>query len=774
MRRLFGVLVLIALLSQLVLSYGSGTSTSTHLKLINVLFDASAPPNLVSLAVRESEYPDLTKFRQVIVDAANSEGGHKDPADPVVRYWYGTEGIWENALRESQYPTGAFRDAYTSIGNYAHMIHDATIPAHDRVIFHGYPALYYIAPGGPLLDSTKYATVRSDNLEFVASDYDLSTLPVVDISLATFHASPGAWSNTPQFYNSASPSCQKIMRKLWLCKGEAASAGGRDDYAGLCSSPLARSWGVYSFPEAQGCDVPAVGADLDWYPRRLFPTGDVEAPQTAHNIGRTAMYLAIRLSSEALKRLSKSLPPVVAPLTSRIDGDFAGGASTKFSMQLQDNRTQGVYLTLRDTATKRFVRVTIAAPNLPERSADLDGTLRIPLGSRPASDLTTLPWSDQISITWDGTLAGGTGKIGAGAQRLDVEARDEDGNISTGFVLVNASSPASCSYSISPTAQSFGASGGSGTVSVTAISGCAWTATSSAPFLTITSAASGTGSGTVGYRVLGNSGAARSGPLTIAAQTFTVSQAADTSEFARPFGSLDTPSQGATGVTGSIAVSGWALDDRGVTSVRLFRDPVGSEPPGQVLLGNASFVTGARPDIASAYPTYPQEDRAGWGYLLLTNMLPNRGNGTYTLHVYADDAAGHSTLLGSRTITCTNATAIKPFGAIDTPGQGETVSGSAFVNFGWVLTPLPKSIPVDGSTITVYVDGVPVGHPVFNQYRADIAALFPGLANSNGASGAFILDTTKLANGVHTIAWVVADSAGAAEGIGSRYFMVQN
>jgi hypothetical protein len=32
----------------------------------------------------------------------------------------------------------------------------------------------------------------------------------------------------------------------------------------------------------------------------------------------------------------------------------------------------------------------------------------------------------------------------------------------------------------------------------------------------------------------------------------------------------------------------------------------------------------------------------------------------------------------------------------------------------------------------------------------------------------------KLENGVHTISWVVTDDAGVSDGIGSRYFTVQN
>ena len=98
--------------------------------------------------------------------------------------------------------------------------------------------------------------------------------------------------------------------------------------------------------------------------------------------------------------------------------------------------------------------------------------------------------------------------------------------------------------------------------------------------------------------------------------------------------------------------------------------------------------------------------------MVLTNMLPNQGNGTYVFTIYARDREGQVTLLGTRTMTCSNATATLPFGTIDTPAQGETVSGSAYVNFGWALTQKPKAIPTDGSTLRVYVDGVLRGAPV--------------------------------------------------------------
>jgi hypothetical protein len=128
-------------------------------------------------------------------------------------------------------------------------------------------------------------------------------------------------------------------------------------------------------------------------------------------------------------------------------------------------------------------------------------------------------------------------------------------------------------------------------------------------------------------------------------------------------------------------------------------------------------------------------------------------------------------------MTCTNASATKPFGTIDTPTQGGVASGANFINFGWALTPQPKIIPIDGSTITVVVDGASLGPVEYNLERPDIEALFSGFQNTagtNGAVGFRIIDTTTLTNGLHTIAWTVIDNQGAVEGIGSRYFTVVN
>jgi hypothetical protein len=288
--------------------------------------------------------------------------------------------------------------------------------------------------------------------------------------------------------------------------------------------------------------------------------------------------------------------------------------------------------------------------------------------------------------------------------------------------------------------------------------------------VTVSADTSGLSTGTYSAAIIINDPNASNSPQTIPVTLKVYSSGTTTP----PFGYFETPIDGST-VRSSIPVTGWALDDIDITSVKIYRAPIpGHETGGLIYIGDAVMVDGARPDVEQQFPGYPRDYQAGWGYMMLTNFLPNQGNGTFTIYAKATDKEGNEVTLGSKIITCDNANAVKPFGAIDTPGQGGTASGSAYVNFGWALTPQPNTIPIDGSTIKVWVDGVNIGSPTYNIYRADIANLFPGYANSNGASGYICLDTTAYENGVHTIQWTVADDAGNTDGIGSRYFTIEN
>ncbi|MBK6314545.1 MAG: S8 family serine peptidase [Blastocatellia bacterium] len=163
-----------------------------------------------------------------------------------------------------------------------------------------------------------------------------------------------------------------------------------------------------------------------------------------------------------------------------------------------------------------------------------------PTSASPAAGATTgtvsvtggagCAWTATSNAAWltitSGASGSGNGSVGYSVAENTGAARSGTLTIAGQTFTVNQAAAASCTYSISPTSASPAAGATTGTVSVTAGAGCAWTATSNAAWLTITSGASGSGNGSVGYSVAVNTGAPRSGTLTIAGQTFTVNQAA--------------------------------------------------------------------------------------------------------------------------------------------------------------------------------------------------------------------------------------------------------
>ena len=251
-----------------------------------------------------------------------------------------------------------------------------------------------------------------------------------------------------------------------------------------------------------------------------------------------------------------------------------------------------------------------------------------------------------------------------------------------------------------------------------------------------------------------------------------------------PMGLLETPLQNATGLSGAVAVTGWVIDDVGVRRVQVFREPTAGEPtPGEVFIGHGTRVRGARPDIVGTIggnpdltSAGPELRSAGWGLMVLSNVLPNGGNGTFTFIAYAEDIEGQRVQLGRRTATFDNTSSPKPFGTIDFPEQGGPMSG-VYANLGWVLAKPATFIPFDGSTIQLLIDGAPQPNVALYGFpRPDVQALFPypQYQNANGPAVQFSIDTSQFSNGLHTIVWVATDNNGVAQGIGSRYVNVQN
>ncbi len=149
--------------------------------------------------------------------------------------------------------------------------------------------------------------------------------------------------------------------------------------------------------------------------------------------------------------------------------------------------------------------------------------------------VTTAPactWTAKSNASWITITAGSSG-TGGGAVSYTVAA-NTSGSSRTGTLTIadqthtvtqGAASP--CTYALNSSGNSFTSAGGSAGVLVSAGAGCAWTAASNNSWITITAGSSGTGNGTVNYTVAANAATSqRTGSMTIAGLTFTVTQAA--------------------------------------------------------------------------------------------------------------------------------------------------------------------------------------------------------------------------------------------------------
>ncbi len=100
--------------------------------------------------------------------------------------------------------------------------------------------------------------------------------------------------------------------------------------------------------------------------------------------------------------------------------------------------------------------------------------------------------------------------------------------------VINGTTGTQCGIGLTSAAASFGVAGGSGSTAVVVPAGCAWTASSNVPWITLNGTVTGTASGTLAYTVAQNRGIARTGTITVSGQTFTVTQAAPTFRASTP------------------------------------------------------------------------------------------------------------------------------------------------------------------------------------------------------------------------------------------------
>ncbi len=154
------------------------------------------------------------------------------------------------------------------------------------------------------------------------------------------------------------------------------------------------------------------------------------------------------------------------------------------------------------------------------------GTTRFNVGARSGCGWTALSQAPWIQIS--GNPVGN----GNGSVTLDIAANTgaARGGVVTvqgqTFTVTQAAAATPCTYAIAPTSFSSAAAGGPTSVAVTTQTGCTWTAATQASWIVVSSGSTGSGNGNVGLTIAANTGGARSGTVSIAGRTFTVSQAA--------------------------------------------------------------------------------------------------------------------------------------------------------------------------------------------------------------------------------------------------------
>jgi hypothetical protein len=164
-----------------------------------------------------------------------------------------------------------------------------------------------------------------------------------------------------------------------------------------------------------------------------------------------------------------------------------------------------------------------------------------------------------------------------------------------------------CAFALDRSGQTVGAAGGRYDVAVAAQGGCAWSARSDVPWITIAAGAAGQGAGVVSVSVAANAGAdARSATITIAGQPHRVEQAGTV---LNPTPTPTPPSDPTCGLTVSplaatVAAAGGSIEVAGAASAPTCAWTAASAAPWIIMEGGVGEVgSGGRRFVVAPNPT---------------------------------------------------------------------------------------------------------------------------------------------------------------------------
>lgn len=194
-------------------------------------------------------------------------------------------------------------------------------------------------------------------------------------------------------------------------------------------------------------------------------------------------------------------------------------------------------------------------------------------------------------------------------------------------------------------------------------------------------------------------------------------------------------------------ISGWILDSSGVSKIEVLVD--------DVVVGEADYGF-ARPDILSAYPEY-NNTNAGFKYNLDVSKL---SDGKHVVKIRETGLNGGKTVLQSKAVFVK----VPTIGHIDFPTNMAVLSGQINIR-GWFLDRSGVS------KVEILIDDAVIGEAVYGDSRPDVLDAYP-IYNNSDAGYHYILDTTLLTEGQHSIKFRETGNNGETLTLDAKDFIV--
>jgi hypothetical protein len=332
-------------------------------------------------------------------------------------------------------------------------------------------------------------------------------------------------------------------------------------------------------------------------------------------------------------------------------------------------------------------------------------------------------------------------------------------------VLLNVVNPPPCSYTISPESSHMDTTGGSGAISITAGPTCGWSASASDSWISVTSAPSASGNGSVSFTVEpNNTPSQRTGTITVAGKTYTIMQFGLNCSFAINPVSVSTSSGGGDGVVAVTASAGacpWTASANdswitlgttsgtgsGTVNFNITANTTANARTGTVTIADQAFTVNQAGVACNVSLGSSSAD-----------MPATAGTGTISINLAAGCA--YSTLSGPNWITVTSG------GSGTSTGVPATLEYSVSPNSS--IQPRSGFLVISGQPFQINQTGVPCSFTVTANNPIFPAAGATGTVavSANDAGCSWVASSNAQ--------WVAINAGGSGSGNGTVAFTVAN